>query len=94
MSLFSNQVILLIDAINDSFLSNITYCPCLDHPCFATLTEAIVDEYGCEIIELNEYNTIIKNLNKFIAIDMYIDYNQYEILFRIRSYKYLEDILK
>lgn len=92
MSLFNNQVILLINAINDSSLSDITYCPCLDHPCFAKLTEAITDEYGCEIIELDDYNTIIKNLNKFIAIDIYIDYNLYEILFRIRSYKYLEDI--
>ena len=92
MSLFDNQVILLINAINDMNLYTINYCPILDHPCFATLIDTIVDEYGCEIIELYEYYAIIKNINKFIVIDIHLDYNLHEILFRIRSYKYLEDI--
>ena len=94
MSYFNEQIEMLIATINDISTSNKndSYCPVLDHPCFTKIADAIQDEYGCEIIIIYEYYAIIKNIDKYIAIDIHIDHNLHEILFYIKSYKHLEDI--
>lgn len=94
MSYFNEQIEMLISTINDISISNknYSYCPILDHPCFSNIIDAIHDEYGCEIIIICEYYAIIKNLDKYIVIDIHIDYNLNEILFYVKSYNDLEDI--
>lgn len=94
MSMFNKQVELLIEDINYvSFNNNVKYCQVLDHPCFTEITGAIYDEYGCEIIDIDYSYAIIKNIDKYIFIEIDFDFTNYDILFRIQSYKNLDDII-
>jgi len=94
MSIFDKQISILIENINYvSYNDKIKYCDVLEHPCFTKIANTINDEYGCEIVDIDYTFAIIKNINKYIFIEIEFDFTNYEILFRIQSFKYLNELI-